>query len=190
VGLVEGYPDKTFRPTRTLTRAELATLLVRAKGISIPSNQANEVFRDVKPSHWAAKYIEVAQREGLIKGYPDKTFRPNNKITKAEGIAVVARFENLPVPFEVNETPYSDVKTTNWSAKYIQAAKGAGLLTYVKGQNLFPQQEMARSEAVELLSKTTLAGGKIKELYRWDEGFGSSSRGAAPDKPQGRASLF
>jgi S-layer homology domain len=186
VGLVNGYPDGTFRPDRALTRAELATLLVRARGIKLPNRQARKVFKDVKPTFWAAKYIEVARREGLVKGYPDKTYRPNNKITKAEGIAVLARFENLKVAAEIFEKPYWDVSARHWAAKYIQAAKEAGMLKYVKRNYLYPKRDLPRAESVEMLSKTTLAGGKVRDLYTWEKGF---RREAIPARPSLQGSL-
>jgi len=187
VGLVEGYPDGTFQPERALTRAELATLLVRAKGLKLPDRQAQKIFKDVKPDFWAAKYIEVAYREGLIKGYPDKTFRPNNKINKAEGIAIMVRFDNLRVASEVFEKPYWDVQTNHWAARYIQAAKEAGMLKYVERNYLRPKDKLARAEAVEMLSKTALAGGRIKDLYTWEKGFKPE---VTPARPTIRASIF
>jgi hypothetical protein len=180
VGLVEGYPDGTFKPNRALTRAELATLLVRAKGLKLPDRSAQKVFKDVKPGFWAAKYIEVAQKAGLVKGYPDGSFRPNNKINKAEGIAILARFENLKVASEVFEKPYWDVSANHWAAKYISAAKEAGMLKFVKKNYLNPSSKLARAEAVEMLSKTTLAGGKVKDLYSWEKGF---KRDYIPERP-------
>jgi hypothetical protein len=186
VGLVQGYPDGTFRPERALTRAELATLLVRAKVLKLPNRAARKVFKDVKPTFWAAKYIEVAKREGLIKGYPDKTFRPNNKINKAEGIAVLVRFDNLKVASEVFEKPYWDVPANYWASRYIQAAKEAGMLKYVKRNYLHPKTNLPRSESVEMLSSTALAGGKIKDLYTWEKGF---RREAIPTRPSLRGSL-
>lgn len=170
VGLVQGYPDGNFKPERALTRAELATLLVRAKGVKIPDGRARQAFKDVKPDFWAAKYIDIAQREGLIKGYPDKTFRPNNKINKAEGIAVLVRFDQAKLA-EVDSKPYWDVSTSHWAAKYIQAAKENGMLKYVERNRLRPKDALVRSESVEMLGKTNLAGGKIKDLYTWEKGF-------------------
>jgi hypothetical protein len=186
VGLVEGYPDGTFKPERALTRAELSTLLVRAKGLKIPEGRAKQVFKDVKPDHWAAKYIEVAQKAGLVEGYPDRTFRPNNKINKAEGVTVLVRFDNLRLA-EVYEKPFWDVSTDNWAAKYIQAAKDAGMLKYVERNVLRPKENLARSEAVEMLAKTSLAGGKIQDLYSWEKGF---RRETVPERPRIRASIY
>jgi hypothetical protein len=170
VGLVQGYPDGNFKPERPLSRAELATLLVRAKGIKLPEGRARQAFKDVKPDFWAAKYIEVAQREGLVKGYPDKTFRPNNKINKVEGIALMVRFDQLKLA-EVDSKPYWDIATNHWAAKYVQAAKDNGMLKFIDRNRLRPKEALARSESVEMLGKTSLAGGKIKDLYTWEKGF-------------------
>ncbi|HVN67308.1 MAG TPA: PorV/PorQ family protein [Candidatus Sulfotelmatobacter sp.] len=170
VALVNGYPDRTFRPENALTRAELATLLVRAKGIKLPDGRAQQKFKDVKPDFWAAKYIQVAQREGLVKGYPDKSFRPNNKINKVEGIAVMVRFDQLRLA-SVDSKPYWDIPTNHWGAKYIQAAKEAGMLKFIERNKLRPKEVLARAESVEMLGKTSLAGAKIKDLYTWEKGF-------------------
>lgn len=170
VGLVQGYPDGNFKPERPLTRAELATLLVRAKGIEVKDDRARQVFKDVKSDFWAAKYIEIAQREGLVKGYPDRSFRPNNKISKAEGIAVLVRFDKLPLA-EVNAKPYWDMPAYHWASRYVEAAKAAGMLGFVTSNRLYPKQAMLRSQTVDILGKTSLAGGKIKDLYEWEKGF-------------------
>jgi hypothetical protein len=187
VGMVEGFPDGSFRPDRALTRAELATLMVRAKGIKVPTDRsASKIFKDVPSDFWAAKYIEIAQREGLVKGYPDKTFRPNNKISKAEGVAIMVRFENLKVAYEVFEKPYWDVSTKHWAARYIQAAKETGMLKYVDRNYLHPKAALSRAESVEMLSKTTMAGGKVKDLYTWEKGY---NREVTPERPTIRAGL-
>jgi len=169
VGLVQGYPDGTFKPERALTRAELATLLVRAEGVKLPGRPP-QVFKDVKSNHWAASYIEAAYRMGLVKGYPDKKFRPNNRINKAEAIAILVRFDKLNVA-AVEAKPYNDVPVKHWAAKYIQAAKEAGMLKYVEGTRLRPKEEVNRAEAVEMLSKTSLAMRRIDDLLSWDKGF-------------------
>jgi len=170
VGLVQGYPDGTFRPDRDLTRAELATILVRAKGLELPNRQARVVFKDVKPDFWAAKYVEVAKMAGLVKGYPDGSFRPNNKISRAEGITVVARFDNLQLG-AVEEKPYWDMSADHWAAKYVQAAKDSGMLKFVEKNQLSPKTNMVRSEAIDMFAKTNLADGQIQDLYSWEKGF-------------------
>ena len=127
----------------------------------------------------------MAYDAGLIKGYPDKTFRANNKINKAEGIAVTARFDNLRLT-EVYEKPYWDISANHWAAKYIQAAKEAGLLKYIERNRLRPKEGLARAEAVEMLAKTSMADAKVKDLYTWEKGF----RRELDVQPKIRASIF
>jgi len=170
VKLVQGYPDGTFRPETSLSRAELATLLVRAKGVKLPARQARKVFKDVSPKSWAAKYIEIAYMAGLLKGYPDGTFKPNNKVTRAEGITLLARFDKLEVT-EITEKPYIDVATKHWAAPYISAAKAKGMLKFIVEEKVRPRQSLGRAETIEILAKTVLAGRKIEDLYSWDKGF-------------------
>jgi len=92
----------------------------------------------------------------------------------------------MKVASEVFEKPYWDVSTKNWAGKYIAAAKEAGMLSYVDRNYLHPKDGLARSEAVEMLSKTTLAGNKIEDLYSWEKGF---KRETIPSRPRLRASL-
>jgi|GEM_PF-308468 len=171
IGLVEGYPDGTFKPERALSRAELATLLVRARGLELPERITERVFPDIPTTHWASKYIKVAVEMGLVKGYPDGTFRPNNKINRAEGVLVLARFEGLPEDVELEVAPYIDVPVNHWAAKLVSGAKLAGFLDYITGESFDPKKPLPRAEAIEILAKTTFAKKKIDWLLDWEVGF-------------------
>ncbi|MBI5700877.1 S-layer homology domain-containing protein [Candidatus Saganbacteria bacterium] len=169
-GLVQGYPDGTFKPERVLTRAEIATLLVRAKGKELTERPASSVFKDVKGDFWAAAYIKEAVDMGLVKGYPDGKFRPNKRLTKAEAITVLVRYDKLPVSVAM-ENPYRDVKAKHWAAKYVQAAKDNGMLSYIEGDKLGLGNAVSRAESVEMMSKTTVAGKLIKDLLSFEKGY-------------------
>ena len=86
-GIINGYPDGSFHPNGNITRAEFAAMAIR-------------FFQDAKvgPSkfsdtigHWAAEAISKAQNEGLIMGYPDGTFHPDQPITRAEAMTIFNR---------------------------------------------------------------------------------------------------
>jgi amidase len=142
---------------------------VRGEGAKIPYKGA-KIFKDVKQNHWAASYIEAAYRMGLIKGYPDGKYRPNNKVNKAESVAILARFDRLAL-MPVETKPYQDVNQKYWAAKYIQAAKEAGMLSYVSDTRFRPKEEVSRAETVEMMSKTSIAMKQIDDLLSWDRGF-------------------
>lgn len=92
VGVIQGYEDGTFRPDNTITRAEAAAIMVRMLG----KEDAEEYSRGMTQfsdsnEHWGAGYINIATSEGIIKGYPDGTFKPNNKVSYAEMITMMVR---------------------------------------------------------------------------------------------------
>jgi len=167
-GLITGYPDGTFKPERTLTRAELATLLVKAKNIPVLDELSGK-FSDVQGDHWAAKYIEAACKAGLVKGYPDGTFKPDAKINKAEGVTVFARLEGLDdaageLKDNADDSRFTDLGNS-WAAGYVIAADNAGMLEYTGESDKFnPDGGFTRAEAAEILSKTTLGTERITAL--------------------------
>ena len=86
-GIINGYPDGTFKPNAPITRAELATIAVRF--FEVQKSDKN-VFSDTA-GHWAVQFINAAAENDLITGYPDGTFKPNQNIKRAEFITVVNR---------------------------------------------------------------------------------------------------
>ena len=86
IGIIHGYTDGTFRPNAQITRAELATIIARFANLDVNT----KTFSDIT-GHWAQKSIELAAGNGWINGYTDGTFRPNNKITRAETFAMINR---------------------------------------------------------------------------------------------------
>ena len=86
-GILAGYPDGSFRPNQSITRAEMAAMVSRFESAAERSVSAPR-FSDLK-GHWAAKQIEAAAGRGWVSGYPDGTFRPNRRITRAEAMTLV-----------------------------------------------------------------------------------------------------
>ena len=87
-GFVKGYADGTFLPKKNVTRAEFASMLAKALGLS---NAAKLAFTDVKEDHWAHAAISALESLGFINGYGDGSFKPNQSITRAEMITILAR---------------------------------------------------------------------------------------------------
>ncbi|WII37512.1 S-layer homology domain-containing protein [Paenibacillus thiaminolyticus] len=92
-GIITGYQDGTFKPGRSITRAEFAAIASRFDKLN---EQANDMFSDIA-GHWAEKYIVSAANKGWIKGYPDGTFKPNQYITRAEAMAFINSMLNRKV---------------------------------------------------------------------------------------------
>jgi len=86
-GILTGYADGTFKPNANITRAEFATMAVR---FFSSSYDGEDLFPDIN-KHWAKDYINTAAKEGIINGYEDGTFRPDQPITRAEAMTIVNR---------------------------------------------------------------------------------------------------
>jgi hypothetical protein len=90
LGVINGYEDGTFRPEKTITRAELAKILVEALGYGNLVAGANSSFADTQ-GHWANGYVAIAAGTGLVVGYPDGTFQPDKTVTYDEALTMVVR---------------------------------------------------------------------------------------------------
>lgn len=163
LGIMGGYPDQTFRPGGTLTRAELAALLVKAKEFKVEGVKKS-FFSDVRPMDWSAPYIDIAVRRKYVKGYPDGTFQPNQSITRAEAAAVFANFSGIYVKSKVKERVFPDVSKDHWASPAIAAGKQEGFFEYMSGGNFSPNASLTRAEAAEILSKIPFIKEKIMKL--------------------------
>lgn len=90
-GIVEGYPDGTYKPNNTINRAEFTKILVEATydDYDIENCSWTEQFPDVPLTEWYAKYICIARSGGIIEGYPDGTFQPGNEIKFTEAAKIL-----------------------------------------------------------------------------------------------------
>ena len=120
-GIMQGYPDHTFRPDQSITRAELATVMVRARGL-FPLIVAPPTFPDIA-GHWAAGYIEAAQRAMFITGYPSGDFRPDQSITRAETVTLIDRsYGRGPLSGPNVSQTFPDVPVSHWAFSWIAEA--------------------------------------------------------------------
>ncbi|MGB9834483.1 MAG: S-layer homology domain-containing protein, partial [bacterium] len=120
-GIMQGYPDRTFRPDQSITRAELATVMVRARGL-FPLIVAPPTFPDIA-GHWAAGYIEAAQRAMFITGYPSGDFRPDQSITRAETVTLIDRsYGRGPLSGPNVSQTFPDVPVAHWAFAWIAEA--------------------------------------------------------------------
>lgn len=166
--VISGYPDGSFKPERNITRAEICTLIMKTKGIG-DFKVSGKPYKDIEATHWAANYIGAAARQGIVKGYPDKTFCPK-LITRAEGVVMLARFAKFPES-RLLEVPFADVPGRHWAIKEISAAKEAGILHYLKDKSFELNKKLTRAEVAEMLSKTSFLKSKMHDILGWEKGY-------------------
>ena len=87
--VVKGVGNDNFNPENDITRAELVVMIVRALGIKAYGD--SEKFSDVEEGFWYSDAINAAREYGIITGYTDNTFRPKQKITREESIAMISK---------------------------------------------------------------------------------------------------
>lgn len=165
--IVGGYPDGTFKPNKAISRAELTTLLVKAKGVS-STEGLSTTFSDVLKKHWASFFIKNGVDLKWVTGYPDKTFKPGKSLNRAEAVTILTRFADLPMPETLVAGPFPDVPGRHWAAKAISAARSAGLLNYLLEKPFDPNKALTRAEAAEMLSNTQFATDKINDLTSFE----------------------
>ena len=120
-GLMNGYPDGTFGPDRPITRAELATVMVRARGL-FPLIVAPPTFPDIA-GQWAAGNVEAAHRALFITGYPSGDFRPDQTITRAETVTLIDRsFGRGPLIGTDLTALFPDVPSVHWAFSWVAEA--------------------------------------------------------------------
>ena len=122
MGVLDGYPDGSFRPDASITRAEFAVICAR---FDDSARESDSSFTDIS-GHWAEVEIERAATLGWINGYEDGTFRPDAEITRAEAMTLINRvLQRLPETADDlldNMTTWSDVQPNAWYYLAVQEA--------------------------------------------------------------------
>lgn len=119
--IITGYPDGRFGLGTNLTRGEMAAILVRAFGLKPTNEQGSLPFPDVAKGYWAYKDILALYQQGVVEGYPDGTYGPENTITRAEFATFVERILN-PVK-EENPSPNPTEEITAFSFDFEKMLK-------------------------------------------------------------------
>ncbi len=146
-GISSGYKDGTFRPNETVNRAEALKMLM----IAFNSNSASNTkpsFKDVDSSAWYASTLALALDLGIVKGYPDGTFKPANTVNRAEYLKLLLKSANME-PSGTISKPYKDVSLDDWFAPYAYLANKLNLLQ--TATNLNPQNGMTRAGVAETI---------------------------------------
>lgn len=120
LGVLEGYPDGSFKPDNTITRAEfakIADVVAGLKAVAGGMKGTPSVFSDVTADHWANGWINVAAAQSYVKGDPIGTYRPADQVNMAEVVTVLLRILG-----------YNDNLSGEWPSDYIAKAANLGVL--------------------------------------------------------------
>ncbi|OAS19225.1 S-layer homology domain-containing protein [Paenibacillus oryzisoli] len=143
---IQGYEDRTFRPEQAITRAEMATILTRVIKKDEKADKAD--YSDVTATHWAVESIAKVSAMKLMSGYPDGTFAPDQRITRAEMASLAA----ILLPDDSSGKGFTDL-TGHWAEKAILKVQGAGILQGYADGSFKPEQSITRAEAVTMINR-------------------------------------
>ncbi|PKM77212.1 MAG: hypothetical protein CVU90_08665 [Firmicutes bacterium HGW-Firmicutes-15] len=147
--ILSGFPDGNFHPEEGLTRAQAAVVLVKATGLETPA-VTETGFPDVQADHWAAANIAAATKVGYLKGFPDGTYKPEDKLTRAQGIALIMRLstqkDRVPLPV------LNDMEQNHWAAGEMAVALAAEMIGLsADGKQIYPDAVMKRGSLARAL---------------------------------------
>lgn len=153
-GIIKGYPDNTFRPLGNITRSELSTVLVRALDLK-EDFKSGEHFIDAKDK-WYQGYVGALHKVGIIKGKTEKTFVPNDNITRQELAVILIRafgLEEAALELKIESDLKDFNEIPNWAKYSVSLANKIGLMKEIKSKdvNLFEGSKLADRQLVAKL---------------------------------------
>ena len=157
-GYVSGYPDGTFKPMQSVTRAEFASMIAKAMGYDSDPD-AGSAYPDVADDHWAKAAINFCAQNDIINGYDDGTFQPNKAITRQEAAAILNKAFELSVKYGVSTDLFPDNSSiAAWASDHVYAAKASGLMKGYEEDGTFrPNNQITRAEAASILMNAKYA---------------------------------
>lgn len=150
VAYIMGYPDGTVQPEGQITRAEACTIFFRLLTDSSRDYyfaRTND-YSDVNRGDWFNNAISTLSNAGIVTGYNDGTFRPNQPITRGEMAKIIANFANL----NKGTKSFTDL-SGHWSKTYVELAAGNGWIAGYPDGSFRPDQKITRAETVTMINR-------------------------------------
>lgn len=145
MGLINGYPDGSFRPDIPITRAEFLTLIWKLNGSPIVDAPA---FIDTE-NHWAKDAITWASSTNLVQGYPNGLFLPDNPITRAEMAKIIFNYKKI---YPLLENHFTDTEN-HWAKVYISSCWYSNIIYGYPDGTFKPDNNLSRAEAVQIIER-------------------------------------
>lgn len=152
IGYISGYPDGTFLPDNSITRAEFLTLVNK---IFKFENKININFIDVRPDYWAYSEIQKGISAGYVSGDKNGTFRPDDFITRQEAAVIINKLlDNTEITD--NKPNFKDAYDIDeWAKNSVDIVYEYGILSGFPNGTYRPKKYMTRAEAVSALKRLT-----------------------------------
>ncbi len=148
-GIVSGYPDNTFRPGNTATRAQIVKMVVLGHGWLLYAPE-RPTFNDVLPGDWSYAYVETGVAHGVVGGYADGSFRPNNPVTRGQLCKILVLAGRWPLE-EPPEPRFTDVPPGSPFYPYVETAHAFGIISGYADNTFRPSNHANRGQLAKML---------------------------------------
>lgn len=153
--ILSGNGDGTFEPEEKITRAEFATILAKAAGVNVANNSNAMPFDDISADQWYGPYVAWAHSAGIVNGYPDNTFCPNNHISREDiatmlGRFVEKQFGSLPAVHGA-KTFVDHHLISAYAAGYVSLMQQANVINGYEDNYFRPQNSASRAETAKMV---------------------------------------
>lgn len=170
--IISGYPDQTFKPETTISRAEFVKIALKlsGRGSSGPLVTTKEIFNDVHKDDWFFSDVMTANKLGIAQGAGKNMFNPNSKVTRVEALKMAMnalQFQSKVL--YVGDTAPSDVPQSAWFYSMVMNARRLNILTDSDNGLFYPNQEITRGAAAEILFRVQMVksqGGRAVDVTR------------------------
>ena len=166
-GVIEGYPDQTFKPDQPVNRAELAKILAKTFKYN---DAAKQLAPDVS-GNWAENFINAVGAQKIMNAFGDGNFKPAETVSRAQLAAILSRVVRLGTAQEKYSpewtASFTDVPVKHWAFRYVEIANKLGVLPPEVKTQFMPDQPVTRAEAawmIQALSEIQITKGKITQV--------------------------
>ncbi len=166
IGIINGYPDGSFKPDNPVNRVEFLKLVLESSEVKTDVSDPTG-FPDVKNDQWYSKYVRKAYKEGWIEGYPDGTFKPEQSINKVEALKIIGQIQKWKTPENPETSPFMDIDLDEWYAPYISYAKDKNYLEETT-INFIPETKYSRAKISELLFRSFITKKNNRDVYTFN----------------------
>ncbi|MBR2476615.1 MAG: S-layer homology domain-containing protein [Clostridia bacterium] len=151
-GVISGRGDGNFDPDGTITRGELAKVIVMGI-IGEVNKDAKSDFTDID-GHWSKEYIATAAAATLVNGMTATEFAPDGLVTREQAAVIIYRaLQAKGYKFEMAANTFADIDTvSDWAKESVTALKGANIISGRDGNNFCPADSLTRAETAKLLN--------------------------------------
>lgn len=152
IAYISGYPDGTVKPEGNITRAEVAMIFYRLLNSDIREAFHADTcrFTDMTGKAWYTEAVATLTNLGVLSGYPDGTFRPNENITRAEFATICSKIDIVSEPVD---KAFTDVSAEHWAYKMILSASEKGWISGYPDGSFRPDNDITRAETVSLVNR-------------------------------------